>query len=189
MNTREEATPVIDPEPGGRAPAPGQLRLVQQFVNTNDREAGRDSLDSPQCLQDWFTHWTGWDSTRRPTTTEHRQALVLREGLRWMAAPDVLARPAELDQVVRDLHLQLTLAADNFALDGPTPTGRALAPILEAARTARADGTWSRLKVCARDQCQWLYYDSSRNTSARWCATDICGSREKARRAYRRKAH
>jgi predicted RNA-binding Zn ribbon-like protein len=49
------------------------------------------------------------------------------------------------------------------------------------------DRTWERMKVCARARCRWMYYDSSRNASSKWCATEICGSLEKARRAHQRK--
>jgi hypothetical protein len=50
--------------------------------------------------------------------------------------------------------------------------------------TAVADGTWPRLKACRRDVCGWLFFDRSRNRSARWCQMAVCGNRTKTR-AYR----
>ena len=49
-------TTAIDwPEPGGRSPAPSiALHRLQDFVNTNDIEAGRDALATPQQLRDWL---------------------------------------------------------------------------------------------------------------------------------------
>ncbi len=85
------------------------------------------------------------------------------------------------------LDVRLVVAADALRLDSPTRLGQALIPVLDAVRAATDDGSWDRLKVCSRDRCQWMYYDSSRNASSKWCATRICGSREKARRAYRKK--
>src|SRR3954453_8458149 len=41
-------------QPGGRSPAQGSLRLVQDFVNTVDREHGPDLLDEPTGLRDWL---------------------------------------------------------------------------------------------------------------------------------------
>src|SRR3954452_14735315 len=40
------------PEPGGRAPAPGPLRLVQRVVNSVDLEDGPDDLATPDGLQE-----------------------------------------------------------------------------------------------------------------------------------------
>jgi predicted RNA-binding Zn ribbon-like protein len=42
-------------------------------------------------------------------------------------------------------------------------------------------GTWSRLKVCPADDCQWAFYDHSRNHSRTWCEMEECGNRAKAR--------
>jgi predicted RNA-binding Zn ribbon-like protein len=43
-----------------------------------------------------------------------------------------------------------------------------------------------RLRRCAGDDCCWLFLDNTKNHSRRWCAMSDCGSREKARRYYRR---
>jgi predicted RNA-binding Zn ribbon-like protein len=68
----------------------------------------------------------------------------------------------------------------------PDATGvdAALARLLAIVATARADGTWPRLKACREDTCQWAFYDQSKNRSGRWCTMDVCGNRSKAR-AYR----
>jgi predicted RNA-binding Zn ribbon-like protein len=34
--------------------------------------------------------------------------------------------------------------------------------------------------------CSWLFFDTSRNRSRRWCSMDSCGNRAKARRHYKR---
>jgi predicted RNA-binding Zn ribbon-like protein len=52
---------------------------------------------------------------------------------------------------------------------------------------AMQDGSWSRMKVCRRDVCRWLFYDHSRNNSSTWCAMAVCGNRTKTRRYYRRR--
>jgi predicted RNA-binding Zn ribbon-like protein len=44
-----------------------------------------------------------------------------------------------------------------------------------------------RIKRCPAHDCRWLFYDSSKNLSRRWCAMDDCGTLEKVRR-YRGKA-
>ena len=43
---------------------------------------------------------------------------------------------------------------------------------------------WERLRVCASDDCGVLFYDASRPGRRRWCSTERCGDRNRAR-AYR----
>ena len=43
------------------------------------------------------------------------------------------------------------------------------------------------VRVCASDTCNWLFIDTSKNHSRRWCNMKSCGNREKARRFYSRK--
>jgi predicted RNA-binding Zn ribbon-like protein len=42
-----------------------------------------------------------------------------------------------------------------------------------------------RVKVCGN--CGWLFIDRTRSGNKRWCTTEICGSRTRSRRYYRRK--
>jgi predicted RNA-binding Zn ribbon-like protein len=60
--------------------------------------------------------------------------------------------------------------------------------VLVAVAEAVADQTWQRLKICRADDCQWAYFDASKNRSKTWCAMGSCGNREKTRnyRARRR---
>jgi predicted RNA-binding Zn ribbon-like protein len=51
-----------------------------------------------------------------------------------------------------------------------------------------ADGSWSRLKACRSDTCQWAFIDNARNRSRQWCDMAVCGNREKARRFRSRHA-
>ena len=60
----------------------------------------------------------------------------------------------------------------------------ALGSIVAVAVTAMLDGTWPRLKACRN--CEWSFYDYSKNRSASWCSMQICGNRLKTR-AYRRR--
>ncbi len=36
--------------------------------------------------------------------------------------------------------------------------------------------------VCADDACRWAYVDTSRRRDRRWCSSEECGNRERARR-------
>jgi predicted RNA-binding Zn ribbon-like protein len=61
-------------------------------------------------------------------------------------------------------------------------------PILAAVAEAMADGSWSRLKACRADDCQWAFIDNARNRSRQWCDMAICGNRAKAQRFRSRHA-
>jgi predicted RNA-binding Zn ribbon-like protein len=45
----------------------------------------------------------------------------------------------------------------------------------------------SRVKIC-RPSCGWIFLDTTRNGSRRWCSTTDCGLREKIRRQAERRA-
>jgi predicted RNA-binding Zn ribbon-like protein len=40
----------------------------------------------------------------------------------------------------------------------------------------------SRLRSCQTETCRWLFLDTSKNHSRRWCDMKVCGNRMKARR-------
>jgi predicted RNA-binding Zn ribbon-like protein len=44
------------------------------------------------------------------------------------------------------------------------------------------------LRACAIDSCRWLFLDTSRNHSRRWCDMQVCGNRMKARRFQARRS-
>lgn len=48
-----------------------------------------------------------------------------------------------------------------------------LAEIAAAAAKARIKGSWRRLKICPADDCQWVFYDTSRSRSRRWCSMEV----------------
>ena len=44
------------------------------------------------------------------------------------------------------------------------------------------------VRICASEDCDWLFLDTSKNHSRRWCDMKSCGNRAKARRYYGRKS-
>ena len=71
-------------------------------------------------------------------------------------------------------------ADDPISLDLP------LWPIVRSAADLLTSPTLSALRVCAADACAWLFLDTSRNGSRRWCSMRTCGNRAKARRHHAR---
>ncbi len=60
-------------------------------------------------------------------------------------------------------------------------------PILRSAIELMTSDAFKRVGQCADEQgCGWLFWDSSRNKSRRWCDMQDCGNRAKMRRYYQR---
>ena len=181
------------PEPGGRAPAPGPLRLVQRFVNTVDLEDGPDDLATAAGLREWLEAAGLLEPGARVTAAEHGRAIELREAIRRLAEAhegDVEDHEAAatVNEAAGRAGLHPVLTASGSRLE-PAAGGvdGALGRIVAAIHAAIAEDTWLRLKACERDACRWAFYDHSKNQSSHWCTTAICGAREKNRRAYRRR--
>lgn len=59
-------------------------------------------------------------------------------------------------------------------------------PIAQAAADLLTGEQLANVRECEAADCQWLFLDTSRNHSRRWCDMSACGNREKARRHYQR---
>jgi predicted RNA-binding Zn ribbon-like protein len=179
-------------QPGGRSPATGELRLVQDFVNTVDREHGPDLLDDPAALRQWLD-LRSLAPGAAIGRAEAEAARELREALRALllsnnGEPEAPGARAALEAAGRRGMLEAA-----FAPDVPRLVARAngidgaLATVVAAAFAAMLDGSWTRLKACPRDVCGWAFYDRSTNASATWCSMRVCGGRVKAGTYYRRR--
>jgi predicted RNA-binding Zn ribbon-like protein len=60
-------------------------------------------------------------------------------------------------------------------------------PIVRSAGDLLTSEDLGRVRECAREGCDWLFVDKSKNQSRRWCSMNTCGSRVKARRYYHRR--
>ena len=174
---------------GGRPPAEGDLRLVQDFVNTLDREHHDDLLDGPEGLDAWLEH-RGFEAGGLRQADVAR-AVELREALRSLllannGEPEVPGAHAVLEAAARRARLApafgpAALVSAAGGLDG------ALGRILAVAFAAMLDGRWQRLKACPRDVCGWVFLDRSHANRGTWCSMRICGNRVKAGAYYRRR--
>jgi predicted RNA-binding Zn ribbon-like protein len=62
-----------------------------------------------------------------------------------------------------------------------------LAPVVTAAVELLTSHRRARMRICEADDCLWLFLDTSKNNSRRWCDMRQCGNRIKARRFYQRR--
>jgi predicted RNA-binding Zn ribbon-like protein len=82
------------------------------------------------------------------------------------------------------VELRRTLAGVAVAHRHPEddPTGEALARVAMPLVEAIAAGSTERLRICANDECRWVFEDVSRAGRRRWCDMATCGNQAKVRR-------
>ncbi len=175
--------------------APGQLALIQDFVNTrygNKRHAHVE-LTTPEQLRVWLVAHGLLADGIPVTEGDLRRVVHLREALRsYLRVNSGFENPAIQDELLNHLasNAPLTVRFHRDALPTLEPDlsgiDGSLARLIGIVFTAMIDGTWVRLKVCRNEPCQKAFYDTSKNRSGAWCSMTGCGSRLKAR-AYRRR--
>lgn len=176
------------------APAPGDLRLVQAFVNTAARRGKTDELMSPQSLADWLARRRLLPAATELGPEDLERALAVRRGLRALIAANRGAKKVNagavgaLDRAVASAPLVVRFDAEGSSVFEPAASGLdgALARLVAVVALARLAGRWSRLKLCIAAECRQVLYDASPNRSTKWC-TVRCGDRIKARESRRRK--
>jgi predicted RNA-binding Zn ribbon-like protein len=60
-------------------------------------------------------------------------------------------------------------------------------PAVRAAADLFTSEDLEDVRVCASDICSWLFMDTSKNHTRRWCDMKSCGNRAKARKHYSQK--
>jgi predicted RNA-binding Zn ribbon-like protein len=186
----------------------GQVSL--DLVNTVDWRASSDPgelLNSYSDLLRWGRH-TGLlteQEARRLTieAAKHpkkasavlKQALALRETLFRIFSAVTAGQQAEafdiesLNRSLSDALSRLRLSPTKEAYQwewsgGDTDLERVLWPVVRAAGELLTSESLTLLRQCPGEGCAWLFLDTSRNKSRRWCTMEVCGNRSKARRHY-----
>ena len=180
-------------------PAPGPLLRVQALVNTVELPAGSDRLANPVDARPWLidNHLLSPDADL--DDADLRLLRDVREALRMLLVRNgggpspTAADLAPLRSVAAAGTARAVLDADGavrLAAGGDSVTER-LVELVLIMRDAQRDGSWTRLKACANDECHWAFYDRSRNHGGTWCEMSSCGNKLKNRefRARRRKAN
>ena len=70
--------------------------------------------------------------------------------------------------------------------DEPLDLEMPLWPVARSAADLLTSSALAALRLCASDTCAWLFLDTSRNGTRRWCSMRTCGNRAKARRHHAR---
>jgi predicted RNA-binding Zn ribbon-like protein len=126
------------------------------------------------------------------------RAIELREAIFRLfetIAEDASPAQADLDALNQALSLvmpqaRLVSTANGFTWDwtgSQNRLDRMLLAIVQSAADLLTSEQLDGVRVCASQDCDWLFLDTSKNHSRRWCDMKSCGNRAKARRHYGRK--
>ena len=180
-------------EPGGRPKAPGRLELLQRFINSHNHDFPPewDRIGTPEKAQAWLRE-------KRLVAPGDRISERRRGAPDRAPRGDPGARGREPGAASRRRRTSSAgsrarpgSASPSTTRGGPRSSPRdggvdgAVATLLGILHEAQLTGHWSRMKGCR--QCEYAFFDRSKNRSAAWCAMSICGNRTKNRAYYRRR--
>jgi predicted RNA-binding Zn ribbon-like protein len=128
----------------------------------------------------------------------HQRAITLREAIyRILSAFSSSSLPQweDIDVLNEELalampHRKVERSGKGFQWSWDEGTGRLdglLWYVTGAAADLLTSDTLQRVGECQGIGCGWLFIDTSKNRSRRWCDMESCGNRAKARRHYKRK--
>ena len=131
---------------------------------------------------------------QRPAAREvMHEAHLLRTQI-WSIADALIAghraRLSALNDRLAELPSQPGLRVQGsryvFDLDGRDPR-QPLWPVLWSLAAVLASEDATRIGSCRAQGCGWYFVDESPNRSRTWCSSEVCGNRERVRRAYARR--
>jgi predicted RNA-binding Zn ribbon-like protein len=187
------------------------LETGLEFINTLEQKKGLpvDHLESAQTALQWFSandllhrDMLAAQSERlgeEPQSGERALARIrrVRAAMRELVDASVSHRPADarqVDEINRAMRAHyvtyLVPGPDGVSLDHRhegDPIEGALGRLAESVAREVSQGHPERLRVCANDECRWVFNDTSRTGTRRWCDMSTCGNRAKVARHRARK--
>lgn len=180
-------------------------RVCLDFANTLDWRTS----DEPQELIPDYRAFIAWSSRRGTLTAQATTNLKTRaaadpNGAEAVMAEALLLRAGiwKIANTLREHHVaDLTTVNKMLAALPPQPrlrkhgnvyiydlNGRELReplwPVLWSLTAVLSSADATRLGCCQAKGCGWFYVDESPNRTRLWCSSEVCGNRERARRAY-----
>ena len=178
------------------APAPAKLEAVRSFLSVHDHDpSGTGSIPPSRAT---LGAWLVRNRLLEPSGVAGADlAWVLRvhSALRTKVLQND-GRPSDPDsiEILNDAASRTGLRLCFGCEDGSRihtdgeGVGRAIGSLLGIAFLAELDGTWARLHACSASDCASIFYDRTKNHSAKWCSMESCGNRNKVRRYRERQA-
>lgn len=190
-----------------------RLNWSLNFAGTVDwrkKSTPEDSLTTYASLVYWSMHqqiltpeeagrllYLAAERPEEANSTFHR-AVELREAVYRVfsaIAQDKTPQDSDLDIVNATLtqgmaQAQVFRTDGGFKWDWPDDTlafDKMLWPVARSAAELLTSEHLELVRMCEGAGCGWLFLDTSKNHSRRWCSMESCGNRAKVNRHYQRK--
>ena len=183
-----------------RFQVPDALANLYDFANTLDvrhfthhgvPHRQDDELTSADDLAAWMAQRKLARPAAKITPAMFEAGLGLRASLRDYLQHD----PAERRSMSATRALNAAIASFPLRAELGDEAGVALRPTRDDALAGLSavaaelydgarDGSLDRLKMCAAEECRWVFFERSKPATRRWCMSTLCGNRIKTR-AYR----
>ena len=180
-------------------------RVCLDFANTMDWRTS----DAPQELTPDYAALLSWSTARGTLAAKAvarlqaqaaqrgaAAAAVMHEahalrGEIWKAA-EALCRGDHMHLAPFNRRLEAVPAQPRLVRDGAgyvhdlpgAVLEEVLWPVLWSLTALLSSDDAGRLGCCQGQGCGWFFVDESPNRSRVWCSSEVCGNRERARRAY-----
>jgi len=160
--------------------APGTLEVVRTFLNTwripNDTREPIDELVSLSAMQRFYSTWFGDSAGNSEIYIVPESVRQLRADLRSiLGTSDMLVLSRWLSR--QPVEVMLSPDAEGMPILTYRPAGvqgcSLCAKVLALVVEAIARSTWTRLKACP--DCQWVFYDHTKNKNKVWCLMTASG--------------
>ena len=170
-------------------PAPGDLELLQRFMNLHVHDDEDRHVDPPvEMVRRFLVERRLLHDGERFTDADHRTYLELRRAIRNVISAGTGQPITSVDAETLDRIAVAARLHPHFHTEqAPTlePQGKGVAAafgrMVAIAFVGAFDGSLEHLKLCADDTCRSVFYDRSKNHSGRWCSMSSCGNRAKVR--------
>jgi predicted RNA-binding Zn ribbon-like protein len=174
----------------GAAPAPGDLEAVRSFLSLHEHAPGDPTSLPPstRSLERWLRERREIGRDETAEEVDLGWGLEVRDALRTKVAENH-GRPRDpdaidlLNRAATDTGLSPCFGCHDRGLHvEATGVRGAVGRLLGTAFLTDLDGTFHRLRHCQGPTCTSVFYDRSKNHSAKWCSMASCGNRNKVRR-------
>ncbi len=173
----------------------GRFGMSQQLVSAilrGKRNSGAVTFGTAESTTIWLVSRGLLSPGESLSTNDHPRVLALQHALLALARTnggEVIraGTVALLDWLGDVAPLKATFRSGPALVATGTGVNGAVGTILSVVYDSMRDGSWSRLKACPAERCQWVFYDTSRNRTSTWCSMAICGNRTKVRNYQERR--
>jgi len=104
----------------------------------------------------------------------------------WPSDDDLRGLNRRLNEALSQLRLVPTAAGYALGWTEWSAVDCILWPVVKSAADLLCSEHLDRIGQCTAADCDWLFLDTSKNRSRRWCSMRRCGNRAKVRRYHQR---